>query len=53
MINAPATLGIDALGHEELIRRTREAIKSNIDLDAWKMQRVSYKLHRRELRKLL
>jgi hypothetical protein len=45
----PATLGIDALDHKELIRRTRAAIKSNIDLNAWKSQRDFYKLHRREL----
>jgi hypothetical protein len=49
----PATLGIDALDHLELVRRTKESIKSKIDIDAWKKQRDFYKLHKRELRGLL
>jgi|GEM_PF-4582845 len=49
----PATLGIDALDHLELVRRTKESIKSKIDIDAWKKQRDFYKLHKRELQGLL
>lgn len=45
----PATLGVDALDHKELIRRTKAAIKSGIDLSAWKSQRDFYRLQRREL----
>ena len=49
----PATLGIDALSHKELIRRTKAAIKKHIDVETWKKQLDSYKLQRREVRKLI
>jgi hypothetical protein len=49
----PATLGIDALDHVELIRRTKAAIKPLIDVEAWKVQRDDYKLHHKALKALL
>jgi len=49
----PATLGVDALDHVELIERTKQAIKDEIDLEAWKAQMDNYKTERGKLRKLL
>jgi hypothetical protein len=48
----PATLGVDALGHEELLARTKREIKSRIVLGAWKDQRDAYKNQKAELSKL-
>jgi hypothetical protein len=48
----PATLGIDALDHIELIRRTKREIKYHIDVEKWKVQMAAYRVQRRSLRKL-
>jgi hypothetical protein len=49
----PATLGIDALDHEELARRTEEAIRGFIFDEEWKAQKESHDSQCEELNKLL
>lgn len=41
----PATLGVDALSHEELVRRTEDAINLNRDSDTWDKQEETYRMN--------
>jgi hypothetical protein len=49
----PATLGIDALDHEELVRRTEGHINLMIDQTAWDSQRDKFDGQREALEKLV